>query len=72
MTRDEADELLRDLLRIGVLVEAVEPQRDKPDGWQIVAWCANPLHRYIISDATRFRQAVHDGLSDVLPRGALD
>jgi hypothetical protein len=72
MTRDEADELLRDLLRICVLIEAVEPQRDKPDGWQIVAWCANPLHRYIIRDAARFREAVHNGLTPYLPRGALD
>jgi hypothetical protein len=72
MTREEADALLADLLRICVLVEAVEPQRDAPERWQIVAWCPHPLHRYVISDAARFRQAVHDGLSGVLPKGALD
>jgi hypothetical protein len=72
MTREECDVLVSALLRIGVLVEAVESQRDAPDRWQIVAWCANPLRRYVISDAARFRQAVHDGLSGVVPKGALD
>jgi hypothetical protein len=72
MTRDEADELVGDLLRIGVLVEKVEPRPHYSGEWQIIAWCPNPLHRYTITDAKRFRQAVRDGLSGVLPRGALD
>jgi hypothetical protein len=72
MTREECDDLLADLQRICVLVEAVEPQRDEPERWQIVAWCPNPIMRYTIRNAKTFREAVHTGLTPVLPKGALD
>jgi hypothetical protein len=72
-----ADELAADLERAGVYVHAVEPRiargyYDGSDDWQLYCWCEDPPHFYVISDAARFRKAVHDGLSDVLPRGALD
>ena len=72
MTADERDELIADLLRIGVLVEKAEPRPHYDGEWQIVAWCPNPLHRYTITNAKLFREAVRDGRSGVLPRGALD
>jgi hypothetical protein len=75
MTRDDADELARDLEGVGMLVEGVEPREPQtyhPGEWQVRAWCAEPAHYFTISNAARFRKAVHDGLSGVLPRGALD
>jgi hypothetical protein len=72
VTADERDELVADLLRICVLIEKVEPRPDYPGEWQIVAWSPNPLHRYTITNAKVFREAVHAGLNPDLPRGALD
>lgn len=72
MTADEADELVRDLERIGVQVEAVEPRPWHEGEWQMRCWCPDPAHFYLITNAARFRQAVRDGLTPVLPSGALD
>jgi hypothetical protein len=77
VTADEASALKADLERAGVYVHAAKPRIARgcyagTDDWQLYCWCEDPPHFYTITDAARFRQAVHDGLSDVLPRGALD
>jgi hypothetical protein len=72
MTRDEADELAADLKRIGVRIEGIEPRPHYEGEWQLYCWCPDPPHFYFITNAQRFCQSVHDGLSGVLPRGALD
>ena len=71
MTAAERDELVSDLQRIGVLIEAVERRPDHDGEWQIVCWCPHPLLRYTITNAKLFRETVRAGLTPVLPRGAL-
>jgi hypothetical protein len=78
MTREEMLELVRDLERLPaglVRIERTERQPYPCEGlWQIVCWCERTgnSHSYMITDARRFREAVHAGLTPVLPRGALD
>jgi hypothetical protein len=72
MTREEADELAADLERAGGCVEGIEPRPWHEGEWQLYCWCPDPPPFYWVTNAERFRQAVHDGLSSVLPRGALD
>jgi hypothetical protein len=72
MTAAERDALVRDLERIGVYVQEVQPRPWHEGEWQLYCWCPDPPHFYWITDAARFRQAVRAALSDVLPRGALD
>jgi hypothetical protein len=72
MTSGETDELVRDLERAGVQVEAVEPRPHYDGEWQLRCWCPKPAHSYTIGDATVFREAVHNRLTPVLLRGALD
>jgi hypothetical protein len=72
MTRDEADALAAYLERIGVRVEGIEPRRWHEGEWQVRAWCDDPPHWYAVTNAGRFREAVSNGLTPVLPRGALD
>jgi hypothetical protein len=77
VTADERDELVRDLERAGVQMEAVQPRElsgyyASQNEWQLRCRCPDPAHCYTITDAKCFRQAVRDGLTPVLPRGELD
>jgi hypothetical protein len=72
VTADEADELAADLERIGVRVEGIVPRPHYEGEWQVRARCDDPPHWYTVINAGRFRQAVHNGLTPDLPRGALD
>jgi hypothetical protein len=72
MTREAADELAADLERAGVRVDGIEPRPHFEGEWQRYCWCQGPPPFYWATNADRFREAVHDGRSQVLPRGALD
>ena len=72
MTIDERDELVRDLERACVRVEAVELLPWHGGEWQVRCWCPDPAHFYTTTNAARFREAVHNGLIPEAPRRALD
>ena len=78
MTTAERDELVRDLERAGVPIEAIERRHAGERGyfsgeWQIrCAWQDNPRAFYTIIDAQLFRGAVACGCVPKVPRSALD
>ena len=76
MTAGERDELVRDLERAGVHIEAIErrePRAYFSGEWQIrCAWQNNPRGFYTIIDAQLFRDAVACGRVPKVPRNALD
>jgi hypothetical protein len=71
VTRDEADELVRDLERAGVYVQEVQPRPHYEGEWQLYCWCPDPAHFYWITNAQLFRRSVREGLTPVPPHGAL-
>lgn len=71
MTKSEADELASDLKAIKVDVRAVK-LNEKTGGWEVYCWSPDPTEFYWVKDANLFRDAVHEGLTPLLPRGALD
>ena len=71
MTKTEADELANDLKAIKVDVRAVK-LNERTGSWEVYCWSPDPAEFYWVKDANLFRDAVHEGLTPLLPRGALD
>jgi len=73
MTRDEADELMRDLERVrGIQIIRTELRPHVPDEAQLYVWSEYTNACHSIVNSRLFRDAVAAGLTPVLPRGALD
>jgi hypothetical protein len=70
MTAEQRDELVRDLERAGECIVAIEPRPHYPGEWRIRCWRESSAGAHVITNATLVRQAVRDGLTPVLLRGA--
>ena len=71
LSKDEADELADDLRAINVEVLTVT-DNEATGGWEVYLWSEHTHSFHAIVRSKVFREAVHKGLTPVLPPGALD
>ena len=71
LTRDECDELLRDLAA-GTGIQVLRVMEPSPGIFRLYCHCNNPNHTFWITNAQLFRETVAAGLIEWIPRKALD
>ncbi len=69
MSCEEADELVRDLRAAGIEVVRVDELR--PGVFAPYCHCPMPDHQYWVTNARRFRENMHAGLIEGIPRNML-
>jgi len=71
LTREECDELLRDLAA-GTGIQVLRVKEPSPGIFRLYCHCDNPNHTFWITNAALFRETVAAGFIEWIPRRALD
>ena len=71
LTREECDELLRDLAA-GTGIQVLRVKEPSPGIFRLYCHCDVPNHTFWITNAALFRETVRAGFIEWIPKNALD